>query len=483
VTDLTPILRESGAEELHTGDGQVTGVRLIESLDGRHAATADVAWIGSRAVSAGIDDYQVDLVLRHAVDAGCPLIALFGVQRLSATAARIADRGRLAVFGLDARTDLVELLLTLTNEVRIDRADALDRLIAAHAGIQRAEPSGEASVLRAASRALGTTFRPWPGGEGNGSTPDTVVTADRSGPVETITATLVSESLNRVRRRQQHAQRLTARTKGQLLAELLSAGMEQAAALGERSRALGVPSDGCFQIIRVETARRGEPVAAHQDAEAMLAVAHRTLPADGRIATLDGAAVVVAAVSDGSSQVTTAVLKDEVGELLAAFRQVLGGRRVMAGIGGPHAGLLGIRAGAAEARGAIASLRATGTVEEIAVFDAAGLRRMLVEWLASDTARRSVDELLKPLDRQPAERARSLVETLQTYLDEQGSLVRAGRTLHLHPNAVAYRMRKVRELLESDLDDPDQRLALQIACRARLTLGRPDTAAAGSRRA
>ena len=33
------------------------------------------------------------------------------------------------------------------------------------------------------------------------------------------------------------------------------------------------------------------------------------------------------------------------------------------------------------------------------------------------------------------------------------------------------------------LDDPDQRLALQIACRARLTLGRPDTAAAGSRRA
>jgi DNA-binding PucR family transcriptional regulator len=33
---------------------------------------------------------------------------------------------------------------------------------------------------------------------------------------------------------------------------------------------------------------------------------------------------------------------------------------------------------------------------------------------------------------------------------------------------VANRLRGITELLEVDLDDPDQRLALQLACRARL---------------
>jgi DNA-binding PucR family transcriptional regulator len=33
---------------------------------------------------------------------------------------------------------------------------------------------------------------------------------------------------------------------------------------------------------------------------------------------------------------------------------------------------------------------------------------------------------------------------------------------------VANRLRGITELLEMDLDDPDQRLARQLACRARL---------------
>jgi len=61
-----------------------------------------------------------------------------------------------------------------------------------------------------------------------------------------------------------------------------------------------------------------------------------------------------------------------------------------------------------------------------------------------------------------------MVRTLGAYLDERGSLVRAGRTLHLHPNAVAYRMRQITARVGCDLADADERLALQLACRARL---------------
>ena len=64
-------------------------------------------------------------------------------------------------------------------------------------------------------------------------------------------------------------------------------------------------------------------------------------------------------------------------------------------------------------------------------------------------------------------RAETAIRTL-AYLDKQGSIIRTAQKLHLHRNAVANRLRGITELLEMDLDDPDQRLALQLACRARL---------------
>ena len=65
-------------------------------------------------------------------------------------------------------------------------------------------------------------------------------------------------------------------------------------------------------------------------------------------------------------------------------------------------------------------------------------------------------------------RAETAFLTLAAYLDEQGSIVKTAQRLHLHRNAVANRLRGITELLDVDLDDPDQRLALQLACRARL---------------
>ncbi|MEI2819284.1 MAG: helix-turn-helix domain-containing protein [Marmoricola sp.] len=67
------------------------------------------------------------------------------------------------------------------------------------------------------------------------------------------------------------------------------------------------------------------------------------------------------------------------------------------------------------------------------------------------------------------QRARAAVATLHAYLDEQGSLQRAAQRLHVHRgNAVVYSLERLRAA-GIDLDDPDNRFALQLACRARLT--------------
>jgi DNA-binding PucR family transcriptional regulator len=104
----------------------------------------------------------------------------------------------------------------------------------------------------------------------------------------------------------------------------------------------------------------------------------------------------------------------------------------------------------------------------VAAHDVAGIKRMLMEWSASDTARASVQSQLAPLEKLGPARRDTAIVTLAAYLDEQGSIVKTARRLHLHRNAVSYRLRWITELLAIDFDDPDQRLALHLACRAHL---------------
>jgi DNA-binding PucR family transcriptional regulator len=91
---------------------------------------------------------------------------------------------------------------------------------------------------------------------------------------------------------------------------------------------------------------------------------------------------------------------------------------------------------------------------------------MLVEWYASDTTRASVDDLLAPLAELGAQAAEDAIRTLQSYLDHQSSPAKAAKELNVHPQTITYRLRKITTLLQVDLNDPEQRLALQLACRA-----------------
>jgi DNA-binding PucR family transcriptional regulator len=157
--------------------------------------------------------------------------------------------------------------------------------------------------------------------------------------------------------------------------------------------------------------------------------------------------------------------------VLARLRAELGDATVHCGIAGPRSGVEGLRTCADEARAALRAARGLRRANVPVPIDAVALPRTLVEWLTSDAGQLATQRVLEPLDALGPARATTAVQTLQAYLDERGSLVRCAERLHLHRNAVGYRMRAIREQLDVDLDDPDQRLALQLACRSRL-LGR-----------
>lgn len=133
----------------------------------------------------------------------------------------------------------------------------------------------------------------------------------------------------------------------------------------------------------------------------------------------------------------------------------------------PVSVVCGVGGDGSEARAALARARAAHITDVPLRFDAADPDGLVLELAGSPTARSSATGLLAPLEQLGGQKAAAAIETLRVYLDCWGSLARSGAILHLHPNAVAHRMKRIRALLPADLDDPDQRLALQIACRAR----------------
>lgn len=62
-----------------------------------------------------------------------------------------------------------------------------------------------------------------------------------------------------------------------------------------------------------------------------------------------------------------------------------------------------------------------------------------------------------------AEGSRDLLHTLQVYFEHHGNLSKAAEALFIHRNTLIYRMERIASLAGLDLDDPDTRLAVQLA--------------------
>ena len=59
-----------------------------------------------------------------------------------------------------------------------------------------------------------------------------------------------------------------------------------------------------------------------------------------------------------------------------------------------------------------------------------------------------------------------LADTLRAYLDGFGDIAAVARRLHVHPNTVRYRVRRIEKLLATSLADADVRLVLSLSLRA-----------------
>ena len=62
-----------------------------------------------------------------------------------------------------------------------------------------------------------------------------------------------------------------------------------------------------------------------------------------------------------------------------------------------------------------------------------------------------------------SEGARELIRTLEVYFEHNTNLSQAAEALFIHRNTLIYRMERIASLTGLDLDDPETRLAMQLA--------------------
>lgn len=135
---------------------------------------------------------------------------------------------------------------------------------------------------------------------------------------------------------------------------------------------------------------------------------------------------------------------------------------VVAGVGRVHHGPGGLASTLLEARDAATLARTHDYRPAAEHIDELGVARLLAAWQDSEILRAFAETALAPLK---GVDGGQLLRTLQVYLEAGGSVSTTGIVLGLHRNTVTARLHRLRERLGVDLDDPNQRLALQLACR------------------
>jgi sugar diacid utilization regulator len=479
--ELTGLRRVGGHDR-----ALVRQVQLAERLADLEQAAEGSLVVLSRAASVEAAGYRLDVALRQAGVHGVAAVVVLASDSWHppATATDIAERVGLALLAGPYDADLARLLQVLGRVLTGGAEDALGRIDLALRTVAVARD--EHAAMAAATAALGAKVEMRDPAAGELSAPVVVggsvegqlvaPTVDGyAGTVSRVVLELTAETIARRREAAHRADELPLRSRQELLSELLIASTPHTEELLDQARTLGLPIDGWHVAVRIELESGngidGGEIRRFELLEAASRLALQTALQTGStwfLARIGQAILLLRTYSHDPGPDAGRAAAKAATRALKRVSDRFPDLRFGCGVGAAHEGVLGLRASAEEAHAALARARVAGRRGEVATFDAVGVQRMLIEWYASDTARRSVREQLSPLDRLGPKRAETALLTLKTYLDEQGSIVRTAQALHLHRNAVGYRLRRIVDLLGVDLDDPDQRLALELACRARL---------------
>lgn len=148
---------------------------------------------------------------------------------------------------------------------------------------------------------------------------------------------------------------------------------------------------------------------------------------------------------------------------VAHIEELYGKSSLTVGIGGPCRGPAEIARSYAEACRTVDAMQRLGRHGQVVAFEDLGIHRLLLQ--VPDLAELSAfaDSVLGRLRSYERDHRPGYLETLQRYFWENSSPQRAARDLFLHPNTVAYRIKRIEEITGLNFESYRDRLMAQVA--------------------
>lgn len=166
-----------------------------------------------------------------------------------------------------------------------------------------------------------------------------------------------------------------------------------------------------------------------------------------------------------------ATVEKLAGQVLTAAAPVMKPGTASVGIGNLAAGVGELARSHQEARQALRLTRRGGGRAGVASYRSLGAFRLLLEVQSPEALQRFVSEVLGALLSYAQSRDTPLLETLEALSAARWIRRAAARNLGIHINSMTYRVERIEALTGLQLDDPETRVAISIALRARAMLG------------
>jgi sugar diacid utilization regulator len=148
---------------------------------------------------------------------------------------------------------------------------------------------------------------------------------------------------------------------------------------------------------------------------------------------------------------------------LARLAELFPGAKVVIGIGGVCRDPEEIARSYDQAHRTTQTLWRLGRTGAVAAFEDLGIHRLLLQVPDLNELRSFAAEVLGKLSEHEHEHKSEYLSTLACYFRENNSPQRASRLLHVHPNTVAYRIKRIEEITGLRLDNYRDRLIAQVA--------------------
>jgi purine catabolism regulator len=98
-------------------------------------------------------------------------------------------------------------------------------------------------------------------------------------------------------------------------------------------------------------------------------------------------------------------------------------------------------------------------------FHGLGVYQLLGQLEDIDFVRQFTQQVIGPLVEYDAQHRSSLVHTIDAYFDHHGNISQTAESLFIHRNTLLYRLERIKDLTNQDLNQANMRLALQLALK------------------